>query len=173
LLNNALTNGNLNYTTNAIAGTLSHEIGHTLSLLHINKTNIETPNGLPPIMGTGAIDLPNQDRIGEREFSLRGFNAQADEEEPDVLKSITDFYGLSVVDGDEAEGTNFDNLFPIADAEQFHVQQLVNAIGLRDAPISTSVPFEFSPTMGLFLVGGTWGFASLGKKMKMQKLHLK
>lgn len=74
---NALTSGNLTFTTYAIAGTLAHEIGHTLSLSHINKAGSVTPSGLPPIMGTGAIDLPNQDRIFEREFAYSGFNAEA------------------------------------------------------------------------------------------------
>ncbi|MEM7315777.1 MAG: hypothetical protein AAF497_21785, partial [Planctomycetota bacterium] len=73
---NALTSGNLEFTTNAIAGTTSHEIGHALSLLHIDKSGTITPGGLPPIMGTGAIDLPNQDRILDRNFSLSGPNAQ-------------------------------------------------------------------------------------------------
>lgn len=72
----ALTSGNLDATKHAINGTLAHEIGHTLSLSHINKAGVTTPNGLSPIMGTGAIDLPNGDRIIDREFALAGFNAQ-------------------------------------------------------------------------------------------------
>lgn len=165
----ALKTGNLEYTTNAIAGTLSHEIGHTLSLLHINKTNVVTPNNLPPIMGTGAIDLPNNDRVGDREFSFSGFNAQvADEEEPNILKPITDLYLANEDHGDEAEGPNFGNALPITDQAQSHVAQLVNAVGTRD---SASVPFEFSPGMGLFLVGGTWGFASLRKKSKVNNIN--
>lgn len=72
----ALTSGNLNATKHAVAGTLSHEIGHTLSLDHIDKAGVTTPTGLPPIMGTGAIDLPNQDRINDREFSISGQNIQ-------------------------------------------------------------------------------------------------
>ena len=75
---NALTSGNLDFTTNAIAGTLSHEIGHTISLSHINKAGSVQPTaGASPIMGTGAIDLPNNDRIGDREFSLSGINSQS------------------------------------------------------------------------------------------------
>lgn len=74
---NALSSGNLTFSTYALAGTLAHEIGHTLSLSHINKAGSVTPTGLPPIMGTGAIDLPNQDRIGPREFAYSGFNNEA------------------------------------------------------------------------------------------------
>lgn len=73
----ALTSGNIEFTTNAIAGTLSHEIGHVLSLSHINTSQSMQPTpGAPPIMGTGAIDLVNQLRIADREFSLTGLNNQ-------------------------------------------------------------------------------------------------
>ncbi|RLS40497.1 MAG: hypothetical protein DWH81_07130, partial [Planctomycetota bacterium] len=74
---NALSSGNLTFTTNAISGTLSHEIGHTLSLSHINKAgSVQPTSGVSPIMGTGAIDLPNQDRLTDRQFSLSGFDGQ-------------------------------------------------------------------------------------------------
>ena len=75
--NSALSSGIVTYTKNAIVGTLAHEIGHTLSLSHINEAGSVQPTvGAAPIMGTGAIDLPNQLRITDREFSLSGFNAQ-------------------------------------------------------------------------------------------------
>lgn len=76
---NALSSGNLLASTYAIGGTTSHEIGHTLSLGHIYKAGSVQPSGaagaggLSPLMGTGALDLPNQDRISPREFSLSGF----------------------------------------------------------------------------------------------------
>ena len=73
----ALTSGDLTSTTYAIAGTLAHEIGHTLSLYHVNKAGSVQPDGLPPIMGTGAIDLPNQDRLGPREFTLSGYDSES------------------------------------------------------------------------------------------------
>jgi len=79
---NALTSGDLGYTTFAIEGTLAHEIGHALSLSHINKAGSVQPSGavgaggLSPIMGTGALDLPNNDRINDREFSLSGFDGE-------------------------------------------------------------------------------------------------
>ena len=76
ILQDALTSGNLNFTRNAIAGTTSHEIGHTLSLTHMNVAGSVTPTGAPPIMGTGAIDTPNQARIGLREFGYSGFDGE-------------------------------------------------------------------------------------------------
>ena len=71
----ALTGGNLDYTLHALVGTLSHEIGHTLSLSHVKKTGSVTQNGLSPLLGTGALDLPNVDRIFDREFSLSALNS--------------------------------------------------------------------------------------------------
>ena len=73
---NALTSGNITFTTYAVEGTLAHELAHTLSLSHIDKAGSIQMTNLPPLMGTGAIDLPNQDRIGDREFSLSGTNSQ-------------------------------------------------------------------------------------------------
>jgi hypothetical protein len=76
ILSDALTSGNLTFTRNALAGTLSHEIGHTLSLTHMNLAGSVTPSGVAPIMGTGAIDLPNQARITPREFGYSGFDGE-------------------------------------------------------------------------------------------------
>lgn len=69
----ALTSGNLEAATNAIVGTLAHEIGHNLSLNHEKKKDAETLRGWSPLMGTGALDLPNKDRITPREFSLASY----------------------------------------------------------------------------------------------------
>ena len=101
-LRDALTSGNLTFTRNALGGTTSHEIGHTVSLLHMNVAGSVTPTGAPPIMGTGAIDTPNQARIGLREFSYEGQNAEA------------------------------------GSATQFHVQQLMDALGTRPAFVGGS-----------------------------------
>jgi hypothetical protein len=100
IISDALTSGNLTFTRNAIAGTTSHEIGHALSLTHMNLANSVTPSGVAPIMGTGAIDLPNQARIGRREFGYSGF-----------------------------DGEN-------GNAPIFHVQQLISALGVRDAAVA-------------------------------------
>ena len=93
----ALSSGNVELTSNALGGTTSHEIGHAVSLNHLAKAGSVTPNGFAPIMGTGAIGLPNQDRIREREFAFSGTNPQ------------------------------------INNQQQFHVAQLVDAIGLTEA----------------------------------------
>jgi len=111
---NALTSGDLFFTANAIAGTTSHEIGHAVSLLHLNSAGAVTPTGAGPVMGTGAIDTPNQARILTREFSFSGQNAQN------------------------------------GNATQMHVQQLVGALGLRDAPVTSQ-----SPGVGLLTISNS------------------
>ncbi|MEL6110012.1 MAG: hypothetical protein AAFU85_28705, partial [Planctomycetota bacterium] len=93
----ALTGGFTGRTINAISGTTSHEIAHTISLSHVANAGSDQPTeGLPPIMGTGAIDLQNDARLADREFSLAGTDTQD------------------------------------SNASRQHVQQLVNAVGLRD-----------------------------------------
>lgn len=96
-----LSSGNLQSTTFAVSGTLSHEIGHTLSLSHINKAGSTQPtNGVSPIMGTGAIDLPNQDRVTDREFSLSGVDAQNGNAQRMHIQQLVDAVGLHDFDTD-------------------------------------------------------------------------
>ena len=93
---NALTSGNLGFTTNAVVGTLSHEVGHVVSLSHINNAGSVQPTpGAAPLLGTGAIDLPNQLRITDREFSLSGFNDQAGGEAVFHIPQLVDALGLA------------------------------------------------------------------------------
>lgn len=92
----ALTSANLEFTVNAVVGTLSHEIGHTLSLSHINSANsVQPTDGAAPIMGTGAIDLINQFRITDREFSLTGFNDQNGGQAVFQISQLTSAVGLT------------------------------------------------------------------------------
>lgn len=102
----ALTSGDLGFTTNAIAGTTSHELGHTVSLLHLDPNGFVSPTGLLPVMGTGATGLSNQARIFDREFTISGVNAQA------------------------------------GGASQFHIQQMIGALGLRSETITSCTPNE-------------------------------
>ena len=73
---NILSIGDFAATTHAITGTLAHEIGHLVSLDHLDVAGSMTPNGFDPLMGTGAIDLTPQQRLFDREFSFSGFNAE-------------------------------------------------------------------------------------------------
>ena len=158
---NALTSGNLEFTTNAIAGTLSHEIGHTLSLGHVHPTNFESFNNLTPLMGTGAAPygMDNQERINDRAFSFSALTEPPSaNDEPNELRVITDRLISDGHGGDEAKDP-FAPLAALSGDERpvTHVQQLVSAVGTRN---TVAVPFEFSPGMGLFIVGSTWGVAS-------------
>ena len=69
-----LTSGNLTATRYALGNVTSHEVGHTLSLRHVQNAGAVTPTGVPPIMGTGAIDQPNQAFIEPAEFAYSGTN---------------------------------------------------------------------------------------------------
>ncbi len=71
---NALTSGNLTFTRRALGFIASHELGHAVSLRHIEDSTATTPNGLHPIMGTPAIDLPIQALVEDAEFALSGTN---------------------------------------------------------------------------------------------------
>lgn len=80
ILNAHGTAGDLFQTTHVIEGTLAHEIGHTLGLEHCNFSGAVTPNGLDPLMASGATGLPNANRLNDREFStscIEGAGTQA------------------------------------------------------------------------------------------------
>jgi subtilisin-like proprotein convertase family protein len=92
---NALSSGNTDFTKYAVSGTLSHEIGHTLSLSHVSKAGSVQPTaGRSPIMGTGALDLPNQDRLTDRQFSLSGFDGEAGNAPRQHIQQLTNAIGL-------------------------------------------------------------------------------
>lgn len=136
---NALSSGDLVATTNAIAGTTSHEIGHTVSLLHMNKAGVTTPQGSPPIMGTGAIDLPNTDRILRREFSLTGQNGEAANATQRHVDQLTTAIGTRLVTRNEVNGVVFldANENGVQEAGELGVPNLevfydVNANGVLD-----------------------------------------
>ena len=93
----ALSTGNFELTANAISRVISHEVGHAVSLNHVSQQGIVTPsgfNGFSAILGTGAIDTPNQALIEPGEFSFSGFNPE------------------------------------LGNQQQFHLDQLVGALGL-------------------------------------------
>ena len=39
-----------------------------------------------------------------------------------------------------------------------------------DDVVYSSVPFEFSPSLGLFAIGGIWGISSLRKRVSVSKI---
>ncbi|MFK8068284.1 MAG: hypothetical protein AB8D52_08565 [Gammaproteobacteria bacterium] len=64
--------GNLAEVANLLIGTISHEIGHTLSLNHAGM--VANPgDSTYSIMGTGAQGMPNNQRILDRAFSYTDF----------------------------------------------------------------------------------------------------
>ena len=158
-LSNTLKSGNLEATTNAIAGTLSHEIGHNLSLRHVYKGQSETFGNVPPLLGTGALDLPNSDRIIDRAFSFSAkTTGSGDEPQNNGVVRVFD-PNEPHIDVPREPFAPLPNI-PANAPTVNHVEQLVNVIGLRD---SVSVPWEFSPSI-VMIVGGM-GFASLRKRV--------
>lgn len=99
----ALTSGNLTFTRRALGLVVSHEIGHNLSLEHVDDTGAVTPTGANPIMGTPAAPflLPIQTLIEPAEFAFSATH-------------------LSEGPGDTTR-------------QQFDIDQLVAAVGLRAA----------------------------------------
>ena len=68
----------LDEAINALGIVTSHEIGHGLSLLHVFQAGSTTPGGLAPVMGTGALDMPNEDFYEQSgEFSSFGFTTDS------------------------------------------------------------------------------------------------
>ena len=55
---------------NLIAGTISHEIGHTLSLDHPNAQSPNPGASAWDLMGSGATSMPNNQRVLQREFPI-------------------------------------------------------------------------------------------------------
>lgn len=111
---NALSSGNLTFTRNAVVGTLSHEIGHALSLSHINVANSLQPSDAPPIMGTGAIDLQSQQRLLDREFSISGMNAQNGNDAVFHIDQLAGAVGLAEV----FDGLLVNNLLIVSDGAE-------------------------------------------------------
>ncbi len=69
-----LTSGNLTFTRRAIGLVTAHELGHTLSLRHIENATATTPTGQNAIMATPAIDAPIQVLAETAELALQGTN---------------------------------------------------------------------------------------------------
>lgn len=112
----ALTSGNLTFTRRAISLVTAHEIGHTLSLEHVDDTGAITLNGGLPIMGTPAppFNLPVQQLIDPTEFALEATHLP-----------------------EGAGDTQF---------QQFSIAQLASAVGLRAAGAETKNGFAINAT---------------------------
>ena len=92
----ALTSGNLEFTSFAIAGIVSHEVGHNLSLNHVDPgatTLVGTGNA---IMGTGATGRPNQEIIQDNQFSIAGTDAERGGATSNNIQQLVDAVGLRV-----------------------------------------------------------------------------
>lgn len=159
---NALTSGNLAATTFGIGGTLSHEIGHGLSLSHISKAGSVQPTlGVSPIMGTGAIDLPNNDRIQDREFSLSGVDGQNGNAARVHIQQLVDAVGLhnkgpGSITGIHFEDVNGDGVFNGEDAGLAGVTMFADLN--NDGSLTTGEPSDVTAADGSYTIGGLLDF---------------
>lgn len=112
---NALTSGDLTSTRRAIGLVASHELGHSLSLRHIQQTGADTPNNLNAIMGTPAIDSPLQSLLEPAEFAFSGTNpGELLGEAPFLQESINQLAGAI---GTRVAGNESRNGFSITTAD--------------------------------------------------------
>ena len=123
---NALTSGNLTFTRRALGLVTSHEIGHTLSLRHVDDAGAITPTGQNPIMGTPAAPylLPIQTLIEPAEFSFEANHLSEGPGDPQFI--------------------------------QFGIAQLASAVGLRAAGGPTDNGFTVSATDSAILRPSTF-----------------
>lgn len=156
---NALTSGNLTFTRRAIGLVASHELGHTVSLRHIQQGNAVTPNGLNAIMATPAIDSPLQTLLEPAEFAFSGTNpGELPGEAPFVQNNIAQMVsalGLRVAAGETRNGvtvtgTNNSRLL----ASTFNNNTIVGArdhginIEMRDNAVAEGVTVQSNSITG-------------------------
>lgn len=104
----ALTSGNLTFTRRAIGLVGSHELGHSLSLRHIQQADAVTPTGANAIMATPAIDSPIQTLLEPAEFAFQGTNpGELPGEAPfqqDSISQLVSAIGLRVAGEESRNG---------------------------------------------------------------------
>lgn len=127
----ALTGGDLTFVRNALGGTISHEIGHTLFLRHAAVENSIQPTGAAPVMGTGAIDFNRRLRLTDREFSLSGFNPQFDNVPIFHIADLANSIGLTERPEPEFEIIGRDNFDGY---EQFMSRTIVPDLSSSNTP---------------------------------------
>lgn len=84
--------GNQTFTVNGLSSTISHEIGHTLSLDHIDNGTGVTPNGFVDLMNVSASAA---DLIAPAEFSYAGTNSDSANPGPrNTIQELVNAVGL-------------------------------------------------------------------------------
>ncbi len=115
----SLTSGNFDATTSVVGYVAAHELGHSVSLEHLNVAGSITPLGIgTPVMATGAIDATTADFLGEHEFALSGMNAEQGGQTQMHVQQLIDALGTRLDALVQAEGTVYqdDNENGVQDA---------------------------------------------------------
>lgn len=92
----ALTTGNLQFTSQSIANSVLHELGQVLTLTDVQTGGAQTLRGLSPIMGalgTGGADSQPQEFISQREFAVSAISPEAGGVTVNPLQTLIDNVG--------------------------------------------------------------------------------
>ncbi|MEO1524431.1 MAG: dockerin type I domain-containing protein [Planctomycetota bacterium] len=153
----AFTGGRFTQTTNAIASTISQQIGRTLSLVFVDDTDSVQPTpGVSPIMATFP-PLPNMDLVTDREFSITAVDDGVAMSVQQQTQQLVDAVGLTATPAGTISGTVY------SDVNQNGVQDsgevgiggvIVYADYDNDVQLDIGEPFATSNANGEYTVTG-------------------
>ncbi|WP_417734576.1 tandem-95 repeat protein [Rosistilla oblonga] len=92
----ALTSGNLTYTSLSIANSVLHELGQVLTLTDVQSAGAQTLRGLTPamgVLGSNPQDAQPQEFISSREFALSATSPEAGGAVVNPLQALIDNIG--------------------------------------------------------------------------------
>ncbi|QDV71228.1 Dockerin type I repeat protein [Rosistilla carotiformis] len=136
----ALTSGDLTFTSRSIANSVLHELGQVLTLTDVQTGGAHTLGGLSPVMGVlgaSALDSQPQEFISTREFALTAISPEAGGAVVNPLQTLInnigtrDKVGLPVVD-DAGDGPQLIGINPDAGSLFASTQDFPSGTGSLD-----------------------------------------
>ncbi|MCA9138602.1 MAG: hypothetical protein KDB00_17645 [Planctomycetales bacterium] len=154
----ALTGGRFSFSVNAVANTISTEIGRALSLSNIASVGSVQPTiGVAPLMGQISIDLLAREVTYDRQFSLAGTdpeNANADRQH---IQQLVDAVGLHTIPEGSISGVIFNDVNEngIQEAGEQGVEGvIVYADYDNDAQLDLNEPLATTNSLGEYTING-------------------
>lgn len=148
-LNNTVTSATLNlqrYTTDVNAEIEFFDVSTNANTLENDSTNISIYNDLETGNSYGSFTISNSGNVGDvLSFTL---NSNAIN---DINNNTENYFAIG---GNSINGV----LFSSSNSSTLNTLELETS--------SSSVPFEFSPTLGLFIIGGIFSISILNKSLK-------